>query len=740
MRRSGNGMFVGFVAATVALILSLALSLYNLNLLVTTADDLARADDARELIGVLVDAVTDAETGQRGYLLTGSGNYLQPFHVGRSNAIEASRGIPGALQGVGISADAPAVRGLLLAVELKLGELSDTLDTFDDDGGRAALNQVSSGVGLELMEEIRTRARDVRMMVEQRIAELTHRSDSARRFATLSTFATAFLTIVTIGVAFLNADRQTILRRLAMERTHSLSRQLNALTEVAPRIGSTRDRASLLGLIVNESRRILGVEIAGIRIIQGSAHDAVAVGSLGRALQHWSLVESPLAIGLQAEAEGTLVGIEGPVGTGEFHGPEDIHTALAAPLTDRAGHVIGHLLVAEPTTGTLDAANRSSLVQLAQIVSAAWESVQLLEELQQTAEEREHFMAMLGHELRNPLNAITGAAQVLSRTLDPGAPTAELVSMLDRQSAFMRRMIDELLEVARLEHGKIELRPTTVDLGEILRTVTDDFRTGTGQPLNVEIPATQTLVEGDPDRLAQCVNNLLDNARKFGEGKPIHARLQAEGGKAILEITDFGVGIPAHKLSSVFGRYVQGEHGRRDGLGLGLTLVAGLIELHRGNVTVHSQGTDAGTTFRIELPLTERPMDAPVDEAPVPAPRRILVVDDRADARLALQTLLVGDGHMVEVAPSGSIALQRLRHAAFEVVFCDIHMDDELDGYAVARAIRADERTADLKLFALTGFGSHVARERSRDAGFDEHLTKPVDLQQIRRVLNAHVG
>ncbi|MEZ4316213.1 MAG: ATP-binding protein [Myxococcota bacterium] len=728
-----------FVVALLGMVLTVAVSLYNLDLISRSADQVQRTDRALAALEQLIDDVTDAETGQRGYLLTGDSDYLEPYHTGASRARVGRDELLPALSEAGIPPDLPEVVGLFDLIDAKLVEMDNTIEVFDEGGGKAAMTVVATDVGLKLMGDIKNQRLRIRRMVVTRATESRARAASARQFAVASTLASGLLSTVLIAIVFLVLDRQQNLRRQALMRADAYSRHLTHLADVALQLNRVRDRDSLLGMVAAETRRLLSVEVAAAVVDRPEPASAVSVGTRSRALTTWRPHEQPLPVGVEAQESAGIASRSGESDiVSVLQTPAEIARANAVALTDRNGRVFGHLLAAEPfEVSADDSVQRLTLVQLGQLLSVAWDNVQLMEQLQAAAVEREHFMAMLGHELRNPLNAIAGASQVLARRVPEGDPMSEIVAMLDRQSGFMRRMVDDLLDVARLERGKFEIRHEPVDVADLAREVADDF--GTGRPdgslLRAQIPAVPLHVLGDPARLAQVLANLLDNAAKFGEGRPILLELERDGDSVVIRVTDEGRGIPRELLGAIFERYAQVRSASYSGLGLGLSLVRGVVEMHAGSISVASEGEGTGATFTVVLPWMEHAASTPVPVARAPRPRTIVVADDRADARLALSQLLEGDGHTVVVAEGGAEALVKIAEANPSVVFCDISMGDGPDGYEVARTLRADSRYAGLRLVALTGFGTHVARERSLEAGFDLHLTKPVDLEEIRLAL-----
>lgn len=732
-----------FLFALGALLTWLLVSLYNLDLLSQAADAVERTDRARSTLDDFVDALTDAETGQRGYLLTGDPSYLEPYHTGLGRLAVLESELVGALSVVGIERHDEDLEQLMELAHERRDEMRRTIRLFEDDGGRAALNVVLQHTGLRMMRGVKKHQRALRGRIAARSNELEISAEDGRHFATISTMLTGMVSILVLALTFFVADRENLLRRLAQGQAEAYARRLTELAEVGLQLNRARDRPSLLGMASAELRRLLGVEVAAIVVHQPEDDSAVSVGMRARSMATWKPDEEPLAVGLAAEEACGFTAAENEDAPAVIRGPEDLGEVLAIALTDRRGESFGHLVAAEPRADTMDAVAQLSLVQLAQSLSVAWENVVLLEELQQAAMERESFMAMLGHELRNPLNAISGAAQILALRIDDEDPLREVVAMLHRQAAFMRKLVDDLLDVSRLERGVFEIERKNVDLTALVRRVADDFRTGRSLPedlLRVEVPTLPLFVSGSPSRLGQCLNNLLDNAAKFGEAEPIELTVHSDGRWAVVTVRDHGQGIEESELERIFERYAQGEGpARREGLGLGLALVQGLVEMQDGEVSVSSDGPGTGATFTMRFPTIKAVTEDSEPLEVAPQTRTILVVDDREDARIALRELLENDGHTVFLAEGGREALERSRSIeGLSVVFCDISMGDGPDGYEVARTLREREKGEEatpLHLVALTGFGTHVARERSFDAGFDVHLTKPVDLQVLRRTL-----
>ena len=354
--------------------------------------------------------------------------------------------------------------------------------------------------------------------------------------------------------------------------------------------------------------------------------------------------------------------------------------------------------------------------------------------------QKNEFLAMLAHELRNPLAPIRNAGELLARIGSTDPQARAVTQILQRQANVLARLVDDLLDVSRITQGRIMLKRELVKLADVLTQATE-----TVEPLirernhRISVVSHRPLrVTGDFTRLVQCVVNVLTNAAKYTQvGGDIKVELSEHQGEAVLAISDNGPGISAELLPHVFELFVQSERTldrAQGGLGIGLSLVKRLIEMHEGRVTALSAGPGSGATFEIRLPLATSEEEQARDVAPSIPATRILVVDDNADAALSLEVLLKIDGHEVEVALTPGEALSRIRSFAPEVVLLDIGLPD-MDGYEVARRIRSQPQLAPVRLVALTGYGQSEDRQRVRASGFDDHLVKPVDYAALQRAL-----
>jgi len=357
--------------------------------------------------------------------------------------------------------------------------------------------------------------------------------------------------------------------------------------------------------------------------------------------------------------------------------------------------------------------------------------------------QRDQFLAMLSHELRNPLGAILNAACVVSRLPAQGGTFADALAVIERQAHQMSALLDDLLDLSRVMQGKIALAEEEVDLGATVQDAVDAVRArldARNQKLVLDLPDQPLYVRGDPTRLQQVQVNLLTNAVKFTPvGGQITLRLCREEDAAILTVRDDGQGIPRDMLESIFGLFVQADttlHREQGGLGIGLTLVRMLVEMHGGQVTAASAGTGKGSEFRVRLPLlVTAPSPAPAVTAASPrVVSKVLIVEDNADVRSMLRTLLELEGHDVQEAANGSQGLETLAHEPFDVALIDIGLPG-IDGYELARRARSSCGQRCPRLVALTGYGRASDREDVQAAGFDEHLVKPCDPDDLFRVL-----
>ncbi|UQA61904.1 PAS domain-containing hybrid sensor histidine kinase/response regulator [Polyangium aurulentum] len=526
----------------------------------------------------------------------------------------------------------------------------------------------------------------------------------------------------------------------------------------SPRFGPRREFLGYIGSVIDITERkeaeiLLGESEKRFRravmvspipiIIHAEDGEIVLINPAWTALSGYSLAQIPTIAEWAELAYGAarkdmvragidaLYDLEGSTNEGEF----TITTASGAQrIWEFSSAALGR-----------DALGRRLVISLAHDVTERKRAEMALKEADQRKDE---FMAMLAHELRNPLGPVRNAVRILQQLGPQQAPFSKACAMIDRQVGHMARLIDDLLDVSRITRGKIELRKERCDLTRVVMQTAEDYRETlirSGLSLELSAPAEPLWVEGDATRLAQVVGNVLHNANKFTEtgGRVTVSLSSRSNGTAVLRIRDTGIGMEPTMLARAFEPFTQADRSldrSRGGLGMGLALVKGLVELHGGTVAAESAGIGRGTEIVIELP-EDQPRNSFVEPPLVfrrtPEALRILIIEDNQDAAESLALLLSLSGHEVESAAAGTAGVQLAGTFAPQVVLCDIGLPGGMDGYGVARALRQEEALQQPFLIALTGYGQEEDQRRAREAGFDVHLVKPVDIATLQEVLSS---
>ncbi|AKJ29499.1 chemotaxis protein methyltransferase CheR [Caldimonas brevitalea] len=448
------------------------------------------------------------------------------------------------------------------------------------------------------------------------------------------------------------------------------------------------------------------------------------------------------------------------VTTGWWPGLDADTPAAAVPLMV-GGKTLGCLLVAGPTDAApLGGPSFPALEELAGRAAIAFENARLYRSLQNEIVERreaeaqlhevnrrkDEFLAMLSHELRNPLAPIRNAIEVIRRVAPPDAKIDWARDVMDRQVRHLTRLVEELLDVARINQGKIALHKEAVELGSVIAHAVETVRPAIEarhHTLELSLPEQPAWLQADFSRLSQIIANLLNNAAKYTEdGGRIELIASVADGQARLTVRDNGIGIDPRLLPRVFDLFQQGEQTldrSQGGLGVGLTLVQRLVELHQGRVEAHSAGTGKGSEFRVFMPclsVIEPATSHAATELEGPKQGcRVLIVDDNQDAADSVAAVLALDGHEVKTVGDGSLALASAPVYVPQVVLLDIGLPG-LNGYEVARRLRQMAPTRDALLIALTGYGQREDREIAMQAGFDVHLVKPASPTEVGRIID----
>jgi signal transduction histidine kinase len=434
---------------------------------------------------------------------------------------------------------------------------------------------------------------------------------------------------------------------------------------------------------------------------------------------------------------------------------EDLADANAALQAEKARELEALNATLAQANAELESANRTLQAEIAERVRAQ-------EALEAADRRKDDFLAMLSHELRNPLAAIQGAIELMQRKAIDDTQLVWARDVLSRQNRHLSRLIDDLLDVSRITMGKLTLHKEPVELRDVVQHAVETARPLVEMRrhnLTLRVPDTPLHVKGDPVRLSQVICNLLTNAAKYtDEGGHIELALEhvssggADGGDALLRVRDNGRGIAKDVLERLFEpstheeRLNSGAHG---GLGIGLIVVRGLVQMHGGSVEARSEGAGRGSQFTVRLPLvaaddfllTVAPTRDAASTTPVTeeAALRILVVDDNQDSACSMTLLLELQGHQVQVAHAGHTALAMASESPPDVILLDIGMPG-MNGYEVARQLRAQDKFADTLLIAVTGYGRASDVKQTEAAGFDHHLVKPIDYEKLQSLLAARAS
>ncbi len=545
------------------------------------------------------------------------------------------------------------------------------------------------------------------------------------------------------GVSYDITDRkraeQDLARLLADEKRHNALLEQVALASRS--INAVLSAESIARILTVEARSILGAQVGAMSFTRAEdgTHEvqvvSVADGKAALPAGSEPAFDPELAVAVCRSGR--------PVRRPAQQSGPGRWGRVAAPLIGHGGKNLGVVQLAAKQDGDFTSGDEAVAMQLAAIAAVGLENARLYELLREQDKRKDEFLATLAHELRNPLAPVRNGLQIL-KVAGNGEQASKIREMMERQLGHMVRLIDDLMDVSRITRGRVELRRERVELRILVDSALEASRPlveSAGHALAVRVPKG-IFLDADPTRMAQVIANLLNNSAKYTpEGGRITLTAERQGPSVLLRVTDTGVGIPAEMLPQVFDMFTQ--VGRtldrsQGGLGIGLTLVRRLVEMHGGTVEVESPGPGLGTTFTLHLPVagpTEPARQRAGSEAEGQASRRlrILVVDDNIDGAESLAMLLRLGGHETLTANTGAEALTAARSFLPDLMFLDIGLPG-MDGYEVAARLRAEERQRCV-LVALTGWGSEDDRRRSKSVGFDHHLTKPVDAEALEKLI-----
>jgi PAS domain S-box-containing protein len=544
------------------------------------------------------------------------------------------------------------------------------------------------------------------------------------------------------------------LRRQALEDLARQHERLQLLNEAAAQLLASDDPDAIARDLFLRLERHLGLH-AYLNYVMSDAGDALELRAWGGIPEGHSVPRLRPGEGLSGLVAQTLR----PHHAGHLQASNDPALAGLRALGFRAA--VSHPLLAEGRLiGTLAFASRSRdrflpeelelIGTAAGYVALAYQRARLVRELREADRRKDVFLATLSHELRNSLAPISNAIELLRRRGVARAVADAARGVLERQVGQIVRLVDDLLDHARITSGVAELRLEDMELARAVDGAVETVRPlleKEGHRLTVALPEAPVRLRADPGRLVQVLVNLLSNACRYTpKGGEIALEAAREDGSAVVRVADNGEGIASEDLPRIFETFTRASAGRHGGLGIGLSLVKGLVELHGGQVSAHSAGRGAGSVFTVSLPLlaaeataaAERADAAPEPPQPparVTTKRRVLVVDDSPDSVESLTLLVQALGHEVRAARDGATALEAARAFAPEVVLLDIGMPG-MDGYTAARSLREQPGGGSLRIVALTGWGQDADRQRTLAAGFDAHLTKPVDPATLDQVID----
>jgi len=534
--------------------------------------------------------------------------------------------------------------------------------------------------------------------------------------------------------------------------------KIRALLRISGRLNSTLDVNELLDILIQEAIELIEAEGGASGLLaaegmvcckyfhQGEALPLAYCWPPMHGLPGWLIVHKRPYLTNDAAGDPQLAPAR--------YATCDVTSALSTPILSAQGSLIGFFEIHNKLGGTgFTPADQELLAAVSQVAAIAIQNAlayRSLEEAKESLKEsdrrKDQFLAVLAHELRNPLAPIRTGLEIIRHSAGQESVLQPAQAAMERQVTHLVRLVDDLLDLSRISRDKLELRRERVELGAVLRQAVETSQplsASENQSLELKLAAEPILLSADAIRLTQVFSNLLNNACKFSpRGSQIRVLARREGSDCVVSVQDQGIGIPAEKIGQVFEMFTQVhqtfERSHR-GLGIGLTLVRRLVEMHGGSVTAVSQGTGHGSEFVVRLPILAESLVPPTPRGEVHPllqlpPRRVLVVDDNHDAARTLAALIRLDGHEVQLAHDGQEACAIAAASRPDIILLDIGLP-KMNGYEACQAIRRQAWASNVVIVALTGWGQDDDRRRSAAAGFDGHVVKPVDYQHLLELL-----
>ncbi len=702
------------VSAAAIIVLLMISGFVTLRSLSRMWSDVAKVGDSYgvlESLDSLGLALREAEAGERGYLVTGDESYLKPYEL-------AEAGFDGLLEQLTERTSSNQLQGDLLRslkgnIEAKRNEMALTIKLRREEGATEAAEVVKTDVGKALMDQIREQTDSMRDNARARHA--------LQMAETERTYRTAWLTGLLLTLAGLALVGGII---SAIFRQHKLQEKNRELGE---RIRFFLDQIFDYAIFMMDTDCRATTWNSGVKQVLGfDEHEF-----LQRDVRPLIFTPQAHASGV-VEAEFEKAAKNGSASDDRWMKRKDDTqfwaSGITSSITDRAGRLVGYSKVMRDMTQQKQTSDELS---------------RLAAELSEESRRKNEFLATLAHELRNPLSPIKNGLQLMTM-MELSSEVEELRATMERQVEQIVHILDDLMDVSRIGRGKIELKTHVVEIRTIIDAAVENSKalvTNNRQQLTVAAPSDGMSVDVDPSRLTQVVCNLINNASKYSDVEcRIDVTAERIGEHVVVRVKDNGDGIEPERIDDIFEMFAQIEDSVERGtagLGIGLTLVRTLVELHGGKVSASSDGVGKGSEFTIMLPVAATPQMQDSEVAAAASCQtsvramKVLVVDDMKALSVVLSRLLMKLGHEVRIVDSGPAALKALAAFGAEVVFSDISMPG-MTGYELAKKLRLDDTNRSLLLVAMTGYGQASDRDKAMAAGFDEHMVKPVDFNVLK--------